>query len=147
MHFITGGAYNGKANWVKQHVRIEHKRTSEYEWINVYANDTLHERLADYDKPLIIIEGLEQWVWQLIDKYDENTYTDLIHAFYADWVEWSDAPHHFLYLIGTDISKGIVPTDQKQRIWRDVTGWLYQRIVERCDTFHIIWYGIGQRLK
>ena len=50
-------------------------------------------------------------------------------------------------LIGTDITKGIVPIEAENRVWRDVTGRVYQDTVSICNRVDLIWYGINKRLK
>lgn len=50
-------------------------------------------------------------------------------------------------LIGSDISKGIVPMAAEDRWWRDTTGWVYQDLVSAAERVDVIWYGISQKLK
>ena len=50
-------------------------------------------------------------------------------------------------LIGSDITKGIVPIEAENRVWRDVTGRVYQDTVSICNRVDLIWYGINKRLK
>jgi adenosyl cobinamide kinase/adenosyl cobinamide phosphate guanylyltransferase len=52
-----------------------------------------------------------------------------------------------LVVIGSDITKGIVPIDKEDRKWRDMTGWVYQDIVKKSERVDLIWYGINQQLK
>lgn len=64
------------------------------------------------------------------------------------WLSWEQANKaHQLIVIGSDISKGIVPLKQSERQWRDVTGWFYQDLVNRAKRYDVIWYGIHQQLK
>src|SRR5690625_2198220 len=129
MHFVTGGAYNGKANWVKQHYGIESENNETNVWISAYENVPLSESLLKYNKKVIVLEGIEQWILQLIEYNDETTYLRKIETLFNSWKNWSEESAHKLIIIGTDIPKGIVPIEQKQRMWRDLTGFLYQRIV------------------
>nr|WP_255726863.1 bifunctional adenosylcobinamide kinase/adenosylcobinamide-phosphate guanylyltransferase [Sporosarcina sp. ACRSM] len=50
-------------------------------------------------------------------------------------------------IILTDIGRGIVPIDGKQRQLRDTCGRLYQRLIGEAEEVTRIWYGIPQILK
>ena len=52
-----------------------------------------------------------------------------------------------LVVIGSDITKGIVPVEKENRLWRDVTGWAYQDLAAQADKIDIIWYGCNQTIK
>lgn len=52
-----------------------------------------------------------------------------------------------LYLIGTDVGKGIVPIDEHLRTYRDVVGWCYQDVAKLAERVDIIWYGINTTIK
>jgi adenosylcobinamide kinase / adenosylcobinamide-phosphate guanylyltransferase len=64
------------------------------------------------------------------------------------WQEWErQCPGRTVVWIGTDITQGIVPIEQEDRLWRDVTGWCYQRLAEFCDHVDRIWCGLAERIK
>lgn len=64
------------------------------------------------------------------------------------WLEWEEAAEtNVLYLIGTEIGKGIVPMDKKLRYLRDMVGWCYQDIAKQADRVDLIWYGINEQIK
>jgi len=66
----------------------------------------------------------------------------------ADGLDWENAAKERCFiLIGTDISKGIVPMEKKNRDWRDITGWVYQDIAAKAEKVDVIWYGISRKLK
>ena len=144
MHFITGGAFNGKRKWVKKHYDANHRL-----WLSAYNADALtkssHETMPD----LVVLEGLEKWIYTQIDTaltpdiHRQNIINQIKH-----WLAWENADsHRKLVIIGTDISKGIVPTDKRNRMWRDITGWIYQDLVTQADRADVIWYGIEQTIK
>ena len=39
MHFVTGGAYNGKAKWVKNHYTLD---MDHVQWISAYRTSRFH---------------------------------------------------------------------------------------------------------
>lgn len=66
----------------------------------------------------------------------------------AEFIQWEkEEIHRKLVLIGTDMSKGVVPIDRFARTWRDEVGWCYQQLMKQADVAHIIWYQIPQVLK
>lgn len=144
MHIVIGGAYNGKANWVKSHYKLTERK--DYVWHSAYKDSMLPRNLAQYNSSFVILEGIEHWVKGIVDEALPNAYEEAVKVIEA-WLNWSNQSSNQLVLIGTDISKGIVPIDQKDRTWRDVTGYLYQRIAKDATTVHYIWYGIAKQLK
>ena len=52
-----------------------------------------------------------------------------------------------IIVIGTDITKGIVPIEKENRVWRDLTGRVFQDTASICERVDLIWYGISKRLK
>src|SRR5699024_8024264 len=138
MHFITGGAFNGKNKWVKNHYQLE---TLEHFWLSAYKNDSLVKK-ADNELPsIVILEGIEQWIYNYVTS---NKTTDSILTELQDrvdsWIKWEkQSGQHRLIIIGTDISKGIVPTEQQDRHWQDITGGMYQYIAKQSSHMDVIW--------
>lgn len=135
MHFVTGGAFNGKRKWVK-------KKYQNAKWISAYENGAFVEDLSFLNSPVIVVEGLEFWVKELnLNRVD---WKETI----ANWGKWEKVESaRQVVIIGTDITKGIVPVEKENRIWRDVTGWVYQDVVAACEQVDVIWYGIHQTIK
>ena len=94
------------------------------------------------------MEGVEQWIKEKINEKDSTFNRDDGRVLIKKWLHWEKQDeNHKLIIIGTDISKGIVPMKRSDRQWRDLTGWFYQDLVKHCKRFDIIWYGINKRLK
>lgn len=141
MHVVLGGAYNGKANWVRRTYNTDQT----VQWISAYEKEAFPERISTKNS-LLVIEGIEQWLYNEVTsgKWCRDNGTTII----AGWQAWVDAhKERQLVVIGTDISKGVVPLKAEKREWRDMTGWFYQDLVKVCGRFDLIWYGINQRLK
>lgn len=147
MQFVSGGAYNGKANWVKSHYELNEKNKDDYRWISAYHDDTFPKDLTIFSERTIVIEGLEQWTLQFIKTDDIDKVRHKLQTILQQWRQWTDGKGNQLIIIGTDISKGVVPVDANLRKWRDVTGFIYQDIVKNCTGFYYVWYGIGEQLK
>jgi len=146
MHFITGGAFNGKSKWVKNHYQLE---TLDYLWLSAYKNDSLVKTADSELPPIVILEGMEQWILNYVMsiKTTDSILTELQDRL-DSWIKWEkQSEQHRLIIIGTDISKGIVPTEQQDRHWRDISGWIYQYVAKQSSHMDVIWYGINQRFK
>lgn len=142
MHFVTGGAFNGKRKWVKQFY------PSAATWFSASEHvtwPTPGEKL----QRVVILEGVESWVKQEINpafSADEILDRNIQKA--AAWLDWEQSEENrILVFIGTDISKGIVPIEKENRLHRDVNGWFYQKLVEHAERVDMIWYGISETLK
>lgn len=141
MHFVTGGAFNGKRAWVK-------KRYQEAHWISAYNHDPMPADFQKIDENLIVLEGIEIWLRELTKQYDAKECRERWNQFLNYWLTWENlkGPRKVV-IIGTDITKGIVPMEKENRLWRDVTGWAYQDLAEMAEKVDLIWYGINQTIK
>mgnify|MGYP001157836396 CR=1 FL=1 len=64
------------------------------------------------------------------------------------WLTWEKSEKsRRLYLIGTDIGKGIVPVDANLRRYRDLVGKCYQIVAQKAERVDLIWYGLNETLK
>lgn len=140
MHFITGGAFNGKRAWVT-------KNFDNGSWLSAHQGIPFpHEINSEED--LLFIEGVEVWLKEITEEYDSNQCIDIFVSSLENWLLWERAnPNRKLVVIGTDISKGIVPMERENRLWRDVTGWAYQQLAAKAEKVEIIWYGLNQTIK
>ncbi len=146
MHVVTGGAFNGKAKWVKRYYQLDTKEN--IRWISAYQDRPCPVDLTSVHTNLLVLEGVEQWVYEWVNQeriVDKRSYARQVIQRWSNWER--QGMDRKLIIIGTDISKGIVPLKASRRKWRDLTGWFYQDLVNRCDRFDLIWYGIAKRLK
>lgn len=126
MHFIFGGAYNGK---------------TAYALLQVSGDYTVHTGFIPVtsDTPTIIIRHVEQCIQQAQDEVAEAARVmDAVKAL---------CTKYDVIVIGNDISRGVVPLDAAQRFQRDCAGRLYQMLVQHATSVTQIWYGIPQTIK
>lgn len=148
MHFVTGGAFNGKSKWVSEYYQLNH---TPYEWISAYQQKDVPEtikKIKGGGHSLIVLEGIEIWVKEWVERLEAHEIRKKWQDLLQQWLEWEQ--HHpscKIVIIGIDVSKGIVPIDAKQRKWRDVTGWIYQDTVSSSQRVDLIWYGINQQIR
>lgn len=144
MHFITGGTFNGKRAWVKKTYPI----TKDDLWLSAYDPCPLPSNITAVDKNLIILEGIELWLKDLTKEFEANKCREIWNSCLDNWLTWEKAKAtRTIVVIGTDITKGIVPVEKENRMWRDVTGWAYQDTALRSEKVDVIWYGINQTIK
>lgn len=146
MHFVTGGAFNGKSRWVREY--YNGKRIVFDHWVSGYHSDGLPKEINGLDCQTIVIEGIEQFIKECCLTMDMHTCREAWKILLDDWKMWEKSdPQRLLVMIGTDITKGIVPIEKADRTWRDVTGWVYQDISSKADRVDVIWYGLNKQIK
>lgn len=140
MHFVTGGAYNGKAKWVRERVA-----NSDVHWVSAYHGEPLP---LHFQKDTVVLQGIEAWIqWDAVEQ-DAAAIRVKWQEIIQRWRIWEEEKENRLCLIiGADITKGIVPIEVEKRIWRDATGWIFQDLVAISSRVDLIWYGLAQQLK
>lgn len=117
-------------------------------WISAYQDTPLTKDFNQYNVNLLILEGIEIWLKELTKTYNSYRSREIWLQTIESWHSWEKAvPKRKLVVIGTDITKGIVPMEIENRLWRDVTGWAYQDLAAKADQVDVIWYGLNQTLK
>jgi adenosyl cobinamide kinase/adenosyl cobinamide phosphate guanylyltransferase len=143
LHFITGGAFNGKRAWVKKRYGVE----KDGNWFSAYDHAPLPLHII-HEQDVLVLEGIEIWLKCLAQQYDLQQSRNIWNQCIAEWLEWEKQQDcRKLIVIGTDLSKGIVPLEKENRIWRDLTGWAYQDTVLMAEKVDVIWYGLNQTIK
>ena len=56
MHFVTGGAYNGKSKWVRRHYGLDGTSS---EWISAYHDQPLP---LHFHENTVVLQGIEAWI-------------------------------------------------------------------------------------
>jgi adenosylcobinamide kinase / adenosylcobinamide-phosphate guanylyltransferase len=142
VHFVTGGAFHGKAKWVTGTYNLSREDNG---WFvlkdGIPASD-------DFNRGnIVVLEGIEQMVRSTVLEKGESAARETLSQVLESWLIWDASKDHQLILIGTDIGKGIVPMEQENRMWRDFNGWFFQDIAKKALRVDLIWYGIPQLLK
>ncbi|WP_042356012.1 bifunctional adenosylcobinamide kinase/adenosylcobinamide-phosphate guanylyltransferase [Bacillus rubiinfantis] len=142
MHFVTGGAFNGKRAWVKNHYQ-------QAEWYSAYDNQPLPRKLMGLvSGDILVLEGIELWLKSLALQYKQWECCEIWRQYLETWLAWEMAnPERRIVVIGTDITKGIVPIESADRCWRDMVGWAFQDVAAVSAQVDLIWYGLNQTIK
>lgn len=128
MHVYIGGAHNGKRAYVTKSLA-----SRDSEW---FEAELPEEGDAKNSDRVLVLAGLENWL-STVDVSEEEAIAQVMRAI----------SHREAIVILTDIGRGIVPIDAKQRQLRDTCGRLYQRLMGEADEVTRIWYGIPQIVK
>jgi adenosylcobinamide kinase / adenosylcobinamide-phosphate guanylyltransferase len=141
MHFVTGGAFNGKRAWVKDNY-------ADAKWISSYDGQRLPVTLENASSQQIVLEGVELWTKECSERMGIDKARIHLSKQLDQWLEWENAnANRSIITIGADMMKGIVPIKKEERDWRDLTGWFYQDLVKKSKRVDVIWYGINQTIK
>jgi adenosylcobinamide kinase / adenosylcobinamide-phosphate guanylyltransferase len=130
MHVFIGGAYSGKTDYV-MNLLADQKA----ELVDGYVpNDT---PASD----VLVIKNLEKWLVTQDLEDDEVIVRTILTRLKI--LEENCA----LYIIVTDMGRGVVPMEKQARLLRDTCGRLYQALFAEAEHVVRIWYGIGEQIK
>jgi adenosyl cobinamide kinase/adenosyl cobinamide phosphate guanylyltransferase len=144
MHFVTGGAFNGKREWAFAHYG---QRREEVKWVSSFQENKpkLNMDILTGEHPLLFIEGVEYYIGALREHSSPREEWNQILVWLKSWEDAIDRRQ--VVVIGSDITRGVVPMSKEERVWRDLVGWCYQDLVRVSERVDVIWYGINQRIK
>lgn len=125
MHVIFGGAFNGKQDFVEKKLAGRH-----VQWIK--AEEGIPEAILP-DKEILAITGFE------------NLQEDNLNIWFTQLKQWDREKE--IYVIATEIGRGIVPMEASMRKIRDDVGRFYQQLFAVAESVTRIWYGIPQTIK
>jgi len=99
--------------------------------------------LADVvpDCDALLIKNLEQWLLTQNLEDDEKLIQQVLKRLQTFEETCS------LYIIVTDMGRGVVPMEKQARLLRDTCGRLYQALFAEAQHVERIWYGIAERIK
>ena len=133
MHIFIGGAYNGKVAYV-QHM-LEREGLTDAVW----CDGVLPE--PSFVSSVFVIHNLERFIVQ-------GDLDDEVQAATTVFEQLSAlATNNRVFVIVTDMGRGIVPIEPHDRKLRDVCGRLYQLLFQESEQVTRIWYGLAQALK
>ncbi|MEW9500873.1 bifunctional adenosylcobinamide kinase/adenosylcobinamide-phosphate guanylyltransferase [Jeotgalibacillus marinus] len=144
MHFVIGGAYNGKREWVKNKLITDAISAD-----SIQFRKSVVERASCKDVQVIIWTGIEKWIEEkCVQGLSEATILEQWKRELTDLAHWEKGSNQRqVIIIGTDQSKGIVPLDRMKRFVRDVSGWCHQFTAKKASRVTRVWYGIAEELK
>lgn len=130
MYVFIGGAYNGKTNYVMR--KLEGQKVA-------VMDGELPEFAPSCD--VLVLKNLETWL--VTQNLEED---DIVVAHLLTRLKILEE-NCTLYIIVTDIGRGVVPMEKQARLLRDTCGRLYQALFTEAERVVRIWYGIGEHIK
>lgn len=100
-------------------------------------------RTSTTTQRFVIVDCLTLWLTQLLCLNDPARLQFELQSL----LEAVDDTHGDLVLIGNETSMGVIPLGQLTRDFCDHSGWLHQRLAERCDRVILTIAGLPQLLK
>ncbi|MDD1504116.1 bifunctional adenosylcobinamide kinase/adenosylcobinamide-phosphate guanylyltransferase [Lysinibacillus sp. CNPSo 3705] len=130
MHVFIGGAYSGKTGYVMKLLAGQ-----KVELVDGHLPD------ASPACNVLIIKNIEKWLVTQNLEDDEPLVKTILTRLKT--LEKNCA----VYIIVTDMGRGVVPMEKQARFLRDTCGRLYQALFAEAEQVVRIWYGIGERIK
>ncbi|MGE6513938.1 bifunctional adenosylcobinamide kinase/adenosylcobinamide-phosphate guanylyltransferase [Lysinibacillus sphaericus] len=130
MYVFIGGAYNGKTNYVMR--KLEGQKVA-------VMDGELPEFAPSCD--VLVLKNLETWL--VTQNLEED---DIVVAHLLTRLKILEE-NCTLYIIVTDMGRGVVPMEKQARLLRDTCGRLYQALFTEAERVVRIWYGIGEHIK
>ncbi|MFY0517633.1 bifunctional adenosylcobinamide kinase/adenosylcobinamide-phosphate guanylyltransferase [Lysinibacillus sp. UGB7] len=130
MYVFIGGAYNGKTNYVMR--KLEGQKVA-------VMDGELPEFAPSCD--VLVLKNLETWL--VTQNLEED---DIVVAHLLTRLKILEE-NCTLYIIVTDMGRGVVPMEKQARLLRDTCGRLYQALFTEAQRVVRIWYGIGEHIK
>lgn len=130
MHVFIGGAYNGKTDYVMRALDGQ----------EIFLADGFIPENISSCKALVI-KNLDKWLLTQNLEDDEVLVANVLTRLKA--LE----ENYALYIIVTDMGRGVVPMEKQARLLRDTCGRLYQSLFAEAKQVVRIWYGIGETIK
>ncbi|MCI2254926.1 bifunctional adenosylcobinamide kinase/adenosylcobinamide-phosphate guanylyltransferase [Domibacillus sp. PGB-M46] len=137
MHFVTGGAFNGKKKWVTAFYKLEQ---TPHQWHSFYKE----KEAPELREEIVVLEGVERYIRALLER--SGTPEEARLLFRKQLEKWQKEDRTVI-LIGTDITKGIVPMNAFDRFFRDAAGWCFQDTAAASRRVDTVWYGIAETIK
>lgn len=126
MHIILGGAHHGKRAFVRHFIERNGLTSS---WVSEEITP------ADRQTDVLIINSIPQALFPM--SREER----------MEWLETYIPKETLVLWIIEDVSRGIVPMEKYQRIYRDNCGRITQLLAERATSVTQIWYGLHEMRK
>src|SRR3990170_1901742 len=167
--FIVGGARSGKSTFalelgskisgrkgfiataetldeeMKQRI-IFHKKTRPAEWETIEEPVDLSKRLQNiaglYD--VVIVDCLTLWLSNILGRGGDSEHikTDVGHLTSV----LKDLSYKVI-IVSNEVGLGIVPDNKIARLFRDLGGWMNQKVASVADEVYLVTCGIPMRIK
>ena len=167
--FIIGGARSGKSSYalklgsalpgrkgfiataeafdeeMKERISM-HQKTRPQEWETIEEPIDLGKRLQDMDRlyDVVIVDCLTLWLSNMLERDgdSEHIQTAILHLTSV----LNDISYKVI-IVSNEVGLGIVPENKVARLFRDLGGWMNQKVASVADDVYLVTCGIPMRIK
>lgn len=132
MQIVVGGAFNGKREYINQHLIGQ-----DVQWIECREVESFPEASSK----TIVVAGIEATIERYLKRPEEEVMQEIMDTLHT-YGKQSD-----VIVIVTEIGRGIVPISSETRELRDRCGRLNQMIFKKSKKVTRVWYGLTEKLK
>ncbi len=172
--FITGGARSGKSAYaielgskmqgrkafiataealdeeMKERI-TQHQKARPLEWETIEEPIALCERLHKieglYD--VVLVDCLTFWLSNILSSYGDR-FEICPHIVKGEIEALTTALKSISYkviIISNEVGHGIVPENKTARLFRDLSGWMNQKVASAADEVYLVTCGIPLKIK
>ncbi len=175
--FVIGGARSGKSSFALNEVsemkglkayiataealddemmdRIQqHKNDRGQEWGNYEEPVNIAELISKIkDKyEIIVLDCLTLWLSNLLTRTEDTdagkrTAEKSIEELVVEFKNLKHSSVAALYIVSNEVGMGIVPDNPLAREFRDLTGFMHQKVAETADDVYMVTAGIPIKIK
>lgn len=141
MYLYIGGACAGKRNAVKN-------RFEKVSWLSSYNGGLLSDWEGIWkDNSNLVLEGWENWILESVNAKSTDDIRQHYRFILQKLLEEENKRKQAVVLIMLEIGKGVVPMDETNRKWRDISGWVQQDAAQLATEVVQVWHGLEKTLK
>ncbi|MBR1415400.1 MAG: bifunctional adenosylcobinamide kinase/adenosylcobinamide-phosphate guanylyltransferase [Prevotella sp.] len=126
----------------RQRVELHQKRRGP-QWTNI--EEERHLSRHDVSGRVVLVDCITLWLTNLL--FDTNDVQQALATAKEEFDALVSQPESTLIFVTNEIGLGGVSTDQLQRQFTDLQGWMNQYVAQRADEVILMVSGIALRLK
>jgi adenosyl cobinamide kinase/adenosyl cobinamide phosphate guanylyltransferase len=117
----------------------EHRRARPKDWRTIEESEYLDRALLSTKTPIVIIDCLTLWLFNIMEKEVEVAIEKFLSAFSKNSQK--------IIAVTNEVGLGIVPDNELARRFRDMAGMLNQRVAELSNEVYLMVSGIPVKIK
>jgi|SRR3972149_5582033 len=167
--FIIGGARSGKSSYalelgsgfpgrkgfiataeafdeeMKERISL-HQKTRPLEWETIEEPVDLSRRLQGMNNlyDVVIVDCLTLWLSNMLEREGDSEYIKTAVGHLTSVLK--DISYKVI-IVSNEVGLGIVPENKIVRLFRDLGGWMNQKVASVADEVYLVTCGIPMRIK
>ncbi len=167
--FIIGGARSGKSSYalelgsglpgrkgfiaaaeafdeeMKERISL-HQKTRPLEWETIEEPLDLGKRLQDMDRlyDVVIVDCLTLWLSNMLEREGD---IERIKTAVGHLISVLKDISYKVIIVSNEVGLGIVPENKVARLFRDLGGWMNQKVASAADEVYMVTCGIPIKIK